>query len=88
MLAALGMLADALLAIAALYVSGQALRGYWKEHQAKTEQDDDEKRSLQEDAKTLYASASLSLPWLLCFIFVGTGLKVLLMLWSLIKPYL
>lgn len=74
--AALSWITDILLAVAALYVSGQALRGWCKERQAIIEADDNKRASLEEDAKTLYVSASLSQAWVLFFIFGGTLIKV------------
>lgn len=75
--------ADALLIVAALYVSSQALRGYRKEIKADREDDDGEKSKLIEDAKTHYASASLLQPWFLVCIVLGTFTKAALMLFSL-----
>lgn len=81
-------LADSLLAAAALYVSGQALRGYQKERSAAREMDSARRATLEEDAKTLYAAASLSLPWVLAFIFVGTFLKAALLVGKVVSMYL
>lgn len=72
--------ADIMLAVAALYVSGQALRGWWYEKKAIALKDKDADKSDQlfEDAKTFYASATLSKAWVLALVFLGTLIKVAL----------
>lgn len=81
-----GFIADAMLAVATLYVSGQALRGCLKEARAE-KLAGPEKDAALADARTFYALASLSKPWVLLLIFAGTLIKVGLSiqpgLWSL-----
>lgn len=74
----LGFFADLMLAAAALYVSGQALRGWTLEEQAERLPDGEQKRQKIADAKTFYAMASLSKAWVLLFIFLGTAIKLVL----------
>lgn len=74
----LGFLADLMLAAAALYVSGQALRGWLLEEQAERLPDGEEKRRKIADARTFYAMASLSKAWVLLCIFLGTAIKLVL----------
>jgi hypothetical protein len=76
---------DAMLVIAALYVSFKVLCAYRKERKAEAEPDAGKKKSLLEDARTLYAAASLSLPWVLWCIFLGTGIKALLLAGKLLQ---
>ena len=75
---ALSWLADIMLAAAALYISGQALRGWWCEKKAAAIEHADPAGSAQllEDAKTFYASATLSKAWVLFLVFAGTLIKV------------
>ena len=67
-----GWIADLMLAGAALYVTVQALRGCFLESQAERMQPGDEKDAKINDAKTYYALASLSKPWVLLLILGGT----------------
>ena len=72
----LSWVSDMMLAIAALYVSGQAMRGYYYEFKAQRQADPVVKANLLENAKTLYAFTSLSRPWVLITIVVGALIKV------------
>jgi len=69
-------LADLMLAAAALYVTAQALRGWFMEVQAEKLPAGEEKRSKINDAKTFYALASLSKVWVLFLILGGTLIKL------------
>lgn len=73
----LSWIADLMLATAALYVTGQALRGRYREAEADKLEDGPDKRKAIADAKTFYAMASLTEAWVLLLIFGGTLLKVL-----------
>lgn len=84
---ALSWTADIMLAVAALYISGQALRGWWYEKRAATLKDTDPDKSDQhlEDAKTFYATATLSKAWILGLVFLGTLIKVGLRICDLLR---
>jgi len=69
-------LGDLMLAVAALYVSGQALRGVWLERRAARAANDDDRNKFLTDARTFYVSASLSRPWVLVLVFAGTAIKL------------
>ena len=71
----LGFVADAMLAIAVLYVTWQALRGWRMEAQADSMQAGPERDAKIADARTFYALASLSKVWVLLLLFVGTLMK-------------
>jgi len=79
--------ADIMLAVAALYISGQALRGWWCERRAAAIRDADLDKSNQflEDAKTFYASATLSKVWVLVLVFLGTLIKVGLRIYGIVS---
>ena len=68
--------ADLMLAAAALYVTGQALRGWYKEEQAEKLAPGPDRDTLINDAKTFYALASLSKVWVLLLILGGTLIKL------------
>ncbi|WP_420348455.1 hypothetical protein [Pelagibius sp.] len=72
----LAFLSNIMLAVAALYVTGQALRGWYKEVQAEKLPEGPEREAMINDAKTFYALASLSKVWVLLLIFVGTLLRL------------
>ena len=67
--------------MAALYVTGQTLRGWRLEAQAEamvgdSEQNRQIKNEKIADAKTFYAMASLTKVWVLLLIFLGTLINV------------
>ena len=68
--------ADLMLAAAALYVTGQALRGWHKEAQAEKLAPGPDRDAMINDAKTFYALASLSKVWVLFLILFGTLIKL------------
>ena len=68
--------ADLMLAAAALYVTVQALRGWYMEVQAARLPAGEDRRAKINDAKTFYALASLSKAWVLFLILLGTLIKV------------
>ncbi len=71
----LSALADFGLAAAAGYVALEATRGWRKEARARQVADIVEKEKLREDAKTLYASASLQKPIVLLVILSSVCIK-------------
>ncbi len=75
-------LADMMLAAAALYVTSQALRGWYREQQAEKMAEGPEKQSKINDAKTFYALASLSKVWVLLLILGGTAIKLAINLYN------
>ena len=77
-----GFLADLMLAAAALYVTAQALRGWYREQQAEKMVEGPEKQSKINDAKTFYALASLSKVWVLLLILGGTAIKLAINLYN------
>ena len=78
LIAWLGFIGDAMLAVAALYVTWQALRGSRMESRAEKMPAGDDRNKTIADAKTFYALASLSKPWVLLLVFVGTLIKAVL----------
>lgn len=75
-------LADMMLATAALYVTSQALRGWYREQQAEKMVEGPEKQAKINDAKTFYALASLSKVWVLLLILGGTAIKLAVNLYN------
>lgn len=75
--------AEVLLGIAALYVSGMALSGWWNEFKADSMADGDPKNERLANARARYAVASFQKPWVLGFVFVGALTKAALATGSL-----
>lgn len=70
--------ADAMLFIAAIFVTYRALKGARAETKAEKMPAGDDKDTALADARTYYAAASLTRPWVLWFVFLGTAAKALL----------
>ena len=71
----LAFLSDAMLAVAVLYVTWQALRGWRKEARAESMRAGADRNAALADARTFYALATLSEPWVLLLLFIGTLIK-------------
>lgn len=68
----IGWIADLMLAVAALYVTVLALYGCLLEAQAEGMPEGEDRTSKFNDARTYYALASLTKPWVLILILLGT----------------
>lgn len=75
--------ADAALAVAAIWVSFTALRGWRKEVASRQPRNAGQQEALESDAKLLYVSASLQKPFILMLVFAGSLTKLVLTLCSL-----
>lgn len=76
--------AEVLLGIAALYVSGMALSGWWNEYRAKSMDEGDRKNERLANARARYAVASFQKPWVLGCVFLGAFTKAALAIGSLL----
>jgi hypothetical protein len=75
---AVKLLADALLAVSALYISWLGLRGYYLESRALKSTDPAEAAKLRGDAKTVNAMAGLGNVWVLRAVFLGSVIQIVL----------
>lgn len=75
--------AEVLLGIAALYVSGTALSGWWNEYCADSMAEGDPKNERLANARARYAVASFQKPWVLGCVFLGALTKAVLAIGNL-----